>query len=157
MAAAEAEYWFGQAWIANGEVKRSRWMVAEARETLSRSPLKSHRSWQHARPTDGVNFHADVRFGVRATSLPSRDSSLLTRAEGNPPFLLGTAAPPPALSEDTMNALIKRSIAAVAAVVTTLTLFSAVASIADDDKVALMAAKSVPGKLAASTAAATQR
>ena len=56
-----------------------------------------------------------------------------------------------------MNALIKRSIAAVAAVVTTLTLFSAVASIADDDKVALMAAKSVPGKLAASTAAATQR
>jgi hypothetical protein len=28
---AEAQYWFGHAWIANGEVKRDRWMVAEAR------------------------------------------------------------------------------------------------------------------------------
>ena len=42
--AAEAEYWFGQAWIANGEVKRGRWMVAEARQTLAGSPLKSHRA-----------------------------------------------------------------------------------------------------------------
>lgn len=41
--AAEAEYWFGQAWIANGEAKRGRWMVAEAREVLATSGLKSHR------------------------------------------------------------------------------------------------------------------
>jgi len=42
--AAEAEYWFGQAWIANGEIKRGRWMVAEARRTLAQSPLPSHRA-----------------------------------------------------------------------------------------------------------------
>jgi len=42
--AAEVEYWFGQAWIANGEVKRGRWMVAEARRTLAQSPLPSHRA-----------------------------------------------------------------------------------------------------------------
>ena len=42
--AAEAEYWFGQAWIANGEVKRGRWMMAEAQRTLAQSPLPSHRA-----------------------------------------------------------------------------------------------------------------
>ena len=42
--AAEAEFWFGQAWIANGEVKRGRWMMAEARRTLAQSPLPSHRA-----------------------------------------------------------------------------------------------------------------
>jgi tetratricopeptide (TPR) repeat protein/tRNA A-37 threonylcarbamoyl transferase component Bud32 len=42
--AAEVEYWFGQAWIANGEVKRGRWMVAEAKRTLAQSPLPSHRA-----------------------------------------------------------------------------------------------------------------
>ena len=42
--AAEAEYWFGQAWIANGEVKRGRWMVAEAKQTLATSKLKSHQA-----------------------------------------------------------------------------------------------------------------
>jgi hypothetical protein len=41
--AAEAEYWFGQAWIANDEIKRGRWMVAQAREALARSPIQSHR------------------------------------------------------------------------------------------------------------------
>ena len=40
---AEAEYWFGQAWIANGEVKRGHWMVAQAREALAKSPIQSHR------------------------------------------------------------------------------------------------------------------
>jgi len=42
--AAEAEYWFGQAWIVNGEVKRGRWMMAEAQRTLAQSPLPSHRA-----------------------------------------------------------------------------------------------------------------
>ena len=42
--AAEAEFWFGQAWIANGEVKRGRWMMAEARPVLARSALPSHRA-----------------------------------------------------------------------------------------------------------------
>jgi hypothetical protein len=40
--AAEAQYSFGQAWIANGEVKRGCWMVAEARRALATSPLPSH-------------------------------------------------------------------------------------------------------------------
>jgi len=40
--AAEAEYWFGQAWIANGDVKRGRWMVAEAKRALAKSPFKLH-------------------------------------------------------------------------------------------------------------------
>jgi len=42
--AAEAEYWFGQAWIANGDVKRGRWMVAEAKRALAKSPYKLHQS-----------------------------------------------------------------------------------------------------------------
>ncbi len=42
--AAEVEYWFGQAWIANGEVKRGRWMMAEARRVLAKSALPSHRA-----------------------------------------------------------------------------------------------------------------
>jgi len=41
---AELEYWFGQAWIANGEAKRGRWMVAEAREQLAKSPFPNHRA-----------------------------------------------------------------------------------------------------------------
>ena len=41
---AELEYWFGQAWIANGEAKRGRWMMAEAREQLAKSPFPSHRA-----------------------------------------------------------------------------------------------------------------
>ena len=42
--AAEAEYWFGQAWIANGDAKRGRWMVAEAKRALAASPFKTHRA-----------------------------------------------------------------------------------------------------------------
>ena len=42
--AAEAEYWFGRAYIANGDPKRGRWMVAEAQRTLGTSKLKSHRA-----------------------------------------------------------------------------------------------------------------
>jgi tetratricopeptide (TPR) repeat protein len=42
--AAEAEYWFGQAYIAGGEVKRGRWMVAEAKRALAKSPYKLHQS-----------------------------------------------------------------------------------------------------------------
>ena len=41
--AAEAEYWFGQAYLATGD-KRGRWMVAEAQRTLARSSLNSHRA-----------------------------------------------------------------------------------------------------------------
>jgi hypothetical protein len=40
--AAEAEYWFGQAYIASGDVKRGRWMVAEAKRALAKSPYKLH-------------------------------------------------------------------------------------------------------------------
>ena len=40
--AAEAEYWFGQAYIANGDAKRGRWMVAEAKRALAKSPFKLH-------------------------------------------------------------------------------------------------------------------
>jgi tetratricopeptide (TPR) repeat protein len=42
--AAEAEYWFGQAYLANGDGKRGRWMVAEARRALATSPYKMHRA-----------------------------------------------------------------------------------------------------------------
>ena len=42
--AAEAEYWFGRAWIVNGEVKRGRWMVAQAKRELAKSPIASHRA-----------------------------------------------------------------------------------------------------------------
>ena len=42
--AAEAEYWFGQAWIANGDARRGRWMVAEAKRALATSPFKLHRA-----------------------------------------------------------------------------------------------------------------
>ncbi len=47
--AAEAEYWFGQAWIANGDLKRGRWMVAEAKQALAASPFKLHRALAAAR------------------------------------------------------------------------------------------------------------
>ena len=47
--AAEAEYWFGQAWIANGDLKRGRWMVAEAKRALAASPFKLHRALAAAR------------------------------------------------------------------------------------------------------------
>ncbi len=52
--AAEVEYWFGQAWIAHGEVKRGRWMMAEARRVLAKSALPSHRC---ARGTAGAVNH----------------------------------------------------------------------------------------------------
>lgn len=42
--AAEAEYWFGQAWIANGDAKRGRRMVAEAKQVLKNSRMKSHQA-----------------------------------------------------------------------------------------------------------------
>ena len=42
--AAEAKYWFGQAYIASGEAKRGRWMVAEAKRALAKSPYKLHQS-----------------------------------------------------------------------------------------------------------------
>ena len=41
---AEAEYWFAQAYLANGDVKRGRWMEAEAQRTLAKSPFKPHRT-----------------------------------------------------------------------------------------------------------------
>ena len=96
-----------------------------------------------------MNFHAGVRFGVRAASLPARDSDLLLRLGGKTsPKNRGTAALP---SEDTMNARITKSIAAIAAVVTTISLFAAVASLADNDRAQAYAAKSVPSALAANT------
>lgn len=42
--AAETEYWFGRAWIASGNVKRGRWMVAEAKSALATSPFRTHRA-----------------------------------------------------------------------------------------------------------------
>jgi len=42
--AAEAEYWFGQAYIATGDAKRGRLMVAEAKRALASSPFKTHRA-----------------------------------------------------------------------------------------------------------------
>jgi tetratricopeptide (TPR) repeat protein/tRNA A-37 threonylcarbamoyl transferase component Bud32 len=42
--AAEAEYWFGQAYIATGDAKRGRWMVVEAKRALASSPFKTHRA-----------------------------------------------------------------------------------------------------------------
>ncbi len=41
--AAEAEYWFGRAYLAIGD-ERGRWMVAEAKRTLATSKLKSHQA-----------------------------------------------------------------------------------------------------------------
>jgi hypothetical protein len=52
-------------------------------------------------------------------------------------------------AEDTMNALITKTAAAAAAAVTTITLFAAVASLADSDRTALMMAKSQPTQVAA--------
>lgn len=40
--AAESEYWFGQAYLATGDAKRGRWMVAEAKRALAKSPFKLH-------------------------------------------------------------------------------------------------------------------
>jgi tetratricopeptide (TPR) repeat protein len=39
---AEALYWFGQGYRASGD-KRGHWMVAQARESLAKSPVASHR------------------------------------------------------------------------------------------------------------------
>jgi len=39
---AEAEYWFGQAYVAVGD-PRGRWMVAQARKALAKSPNAAHR------------------------------------------------------------------------------------------------------------------
>ena len=40
--AAESLYWFGKAYLAVGD-PRGRWMVAQAREALAKSPNQSHR------------------------------------------------------------------------------------------------------------------
>jgi tetratricopeptide (TPR) repeat protein len=48
--AAEAEYWLGRAYIATGDVKRGRWMVAEAQRTLATSKVKSHQRLALASP-----------------------------------------------------------------------------------------------------------
>ena len=50
-----------------------------------------------------------------------------------------------------------QAIAAIAAVATTVSLFSAVISIADEDKAALLAAKSAPAALAVNTAGVPNR
>jgi serine/threonine protein kinase len=42
--AAEAEYWFAQAYLANGDAKRGRWMEAEAKQKLAQSSFKPHRA-----------------------------------------------------------------------------------------------------------------
>ena len=42
--AAEAEYWFAQAYLATGDAKRGRWMVAEAQRALAKSPFKPHQT-----------------------------------------------------------------------------------------------------------------
>ena len=47
-----------------------------------------------------------------------------------------------------MNALISKTVAAAAAAVTTITLFAAVASLADSDRTALAVAKSQPTQVA---------
>ncbi len=39
----EAQYWFGQAYLAIGD-KRGEWMVAEAKQKLAASPIKTHRA-----------------------------------------------------------------------------------------------------------------
>jgi hypothetical protein len=60
--------------------------------------------------------------------------------------------------EDTMNkSHLPQTVAAFAAIITTLVLFSSVASLADSDKAALAAAKSVPGAIAANTVPSRQR
>ena len=42
--AAGAEYWFAQAYLANGDAKRGGWMEAEAQRTLAQSSFKPHRT-----------------------------------------------------------------------------------------------------------------
>ena len=42
--AAEAEYWFAQAYRANGDARRGRWMEVEAQRTLAQSSFKPHRT-----------------------------------------------------------------------------------------------------------------
>jgi hypothetical protein len=39
---AEALYWFGQAYVAVGD-PRGRWMVAQSRQALAKSPNQAHR------------------------------------------------------------------------------------------------------------------
>jgi hypothetical protein len=51
----------------------------------------------------------------------------------------------------------KHAIATTAAAVTTIAVFSAVASLADDDKAALLAAKVQPTAIAANSSATVQR
>ena len=41
--AAEALYWFGRAYLATGD-KRGRWMVAQAKRELAKSPVATHRA-----------------------------------------------------------------------------------------------------------------
>lgn len=55
------------------------------------------------------------------------------------------------------NSILKHAVALGAAVTTTLVLFSSVAALADDDKAALVAAKSMRGTQLVHTTAAVQR
>lgn len=52
---------------------------------------------------------------------------------------------------------LKHAFATMAAAATTFALFSAVASIGDDDKAALIAARSVPGAVAANSSGSALR
>ena len=77
--AAEAEYWFALAYIASGDVKRGRWMVAEVKRALAKSPYVARKACRRRlagrrdccavhtlsgqEPASSVKFHADVRFG----------------------------------------------------------------------------------------------
>ena len=72
--AAEVEYWFAQAYLANGDVKRGRWMEAEAQRTLAQSSFKPHRALLPNRPHRCDKSHiaaaASPRHGRSERSLP---------------------------------------------------------------------------------------
>jgi hypothetical protein len=55
------------------------------------------------------------------------------------------------------NSILKHAVALSAAITTTLVVFSSVASLADDDKAALLASKSVRGTQVAAATATAQR
>jgi hypothetical protein len=55
------------------------------------------------------------------------------------------------------NSILKRALAMTAAAATTLIVFSSVASLADGDKAAVLAAKSLRGSQVAQTTSAAQR
>jgi hypothetical protein len=65
---------------------------------------------------------------------------------------------PDTIGEDTMtNSILKRALAMTAAASTTLIVFSGVASLADSDKAALLATKSLRGTQVAQATSAAQR